>query len=69
MSTKRKSKPKISGLLLFSARDQLRFVEGVERFQSLVNDLTVLVETFKRKRGLPTTESEKAKQLGEGVVS
>lgn len=53
-TTRRRRKPQIAGLLLFSPKDQVRFVEAVERFQSLVNDLEVLVDSFKRKRGLPT---------------
>lgn len=41
-------------LLCWTKRDQLRFIEGIERFQSLVNDLQTLLEPVKRRRSAKT---------------
>lgn len=37
-------------VLVFSRRDQLRMVEAVERFISLVGDLVILIGDAKRRR-------------------
>lgn len=46
---KRKRKSSMPILLCWSKRDQLRFIEAVERFQSLVNDLEVILASPKRR--------------------
>lgn len=47
---RRKTRYSTPLMLFWSKRDQRRFIEAVERFVSLVNDLDVLVSTAKRKR-------------------
>lgn len=46
---KRKSLPNF--VLQFSRQDQRRFVEAVEHFHSLVNDLSIVVSEMKRRPG------------------
>jgi hypothetical protein len=42
-------------LLCWTKRDQLRFIEATERFQSLVNDLETILAPAKRKRAAKTS--------------
>lgn len=49
MGKRKRKKITVPIMLLWSKREQLRFCEAVERLQSLVNDLTVLVDKKKRQ--------------------
>lgn len=49
MSTKRRKKVTPIALL-WTRRDQLRFSQAVERLQTVLNDLVVVVEELKRER-------------------
>lgn len=44
-------------MLFWSKRDQLRFINAVERFQSLVNDLDTMVAA-KKRRARPKLEAD-----------
>lgn len=46
----RKKKKGVPLMLIWSRRDQQRFIEAVERFQSLVNDMERVLEPVKRKK-------------------
>lgn len=67
---KRKRKSSVPILLCWSKRDQLRFVEAVERFQSLVNDLEVVLAAPKRRSEAARKANETRKAaagLGNGL--
>jgi GTP1/Obg family GTP-binding protein len=52
MTKKRRRAPRL--LLSWSMRDQKRFIEAVERFQSLVNDLEKIHSALQRLPNLQT---------------
>lgn len=49
MKKRRKVTRQMPTLILWDRRQQLRFIEAVERLSSLVNDLTILVDKKKRR--------------------
>lgn len=61
---KRKSKRSMPVLLCWSKRDQLRFIEAVERFQSLVNDLELILAAPKRRSEAARKANETRKANG-----
>ena len=46
----RRKRGSIPVMLFWSKRDQLRFCESVERFESLVNDMERILAPAKRKK-------------------
>ena len=59
MKTRRRRKASIPSMLVWNRRDQLRFIEAMERFASLVNDLERILAPVKRRRKLdPPAESK-----------
>ena len=61
---RRRQNRSLPTMLLWDRRQQIRFIEAVERFQSLVNDLTVLVDK-KRRRSQAATLANQTGKLGE----
>lgn len=51
---KKKRRTSMPVLLCWTKRDQLRFIEAVERFASLVNDLETILAPVKRRRAAKT---------------
>lgn len=58
---RRKARKSLPVMLLWSKREQLRFVEAVERFVSLVGDLEVLLAAKKRRSEIATRAAEQRK--------
>jgi hypothetical protein len=52
---RKKRRTSMPVLLCWTKRDQLRFIDAVERFQSLVNDLETILAAAKRKRAAKTS--------------
>lgn len=65
MAKRRSRKSSVPLLLFWSKRDQVRFIDAVERLCSLVNDLSTLVTAAKRRRRGPAAPPENG-QSGEG---
>jgi len=49
MKRKRKRSTRMPTLILVDRREYVRFLESIERLNSLVNDLSILVDTKKRR--------------------
>lgn len=68
MAKRRKPRPPIA--LLWTARDQKRFIDAVERFSSLVYDLSQLMgELSYRQRRRPSKAPPAADLLTNGTAS
>lgn len=55
---KRKRSTRVPTLLLVDKREYVRFLEAVERLNSLVNDLSIIVDTKKRRSAAATRANE-----------
>ncbi len=66
MAKKRRALPRT--LLLWDPRQQARFIEAVERMQSLIGDLTVLLEKPKRRRAAAIKANQTRKEEENGSL-
>lgn len=55
---RKRSRKTVPIMLLWSKRDQARFIDAVERFQALTNDLEKILEPMKRRRAAKTKPAE-----------
>jgi len=63
---KKRRRQSVPMMLFWNKRDQLRFIENVERLASLVNDLETIVLPAKRRRQAKTDPNAAASNGKEG---
>jgi len=66
---KRRRRTSMPIMLFWSKRDQKRFIDAVERFCSMVNDLEVILAPVKRKRKMTSTTNGHAQPATAAAAS